>query len=1022
MSGVKTPQRWIAIPVCCAALFAATVCALRAPAWGETDTAGPTDRDPIAISADFSQSWRNAGEAMLLLRGRCRIVQGTTTLSANKMVVWRRNEGTPAQPRERVTVYLEDEAVLEQPASTLTEPTLLLDMVTRGTITVNASQRITDQPATDDAVFQRALKRRGTTKPAPPPPSGGLFQQVQFRMGEPEPTPELRSVQLQAPAMGLRRIRVFPRSAVNFNVESFESKTTTPPEQVWVIRGGVNLLVDGVTQTQGTVDLSADSMVIWSQLGGDGDITGEKVQSSDMPLEVYLEGNIIIRQGGNVMYATQAFYDAREDKALLLNAHLKTTVPNFPIKFRVRAERLRQLSQDTYQAQRAWITTSEYGRPGYRLQSSDIFIEPRLDSWFGDGPQIDPETGEKIPSVTPWATTLNNTFLLNDVPLFYFPYLSFPAEDPNIPLRNITVENDRIFGWQVYTQWNMWKLLGINRPGDVTWNGHLDYLAKRGIEVGSTGNYRGNGRFGLDGSYIGSGAAFYIHDTGKDNLGTNRSALIPGTTNRGRVRIRDRQDLPYGMSLLSEFGYVSDRNYLEQFDEMEYDAGKDYESLMSLKQQQDNWSWSVMARPRLYNYFNESAWLPRGDFYWLGQQVFNTPLIFSTHGYIGYANQRIADKPTDPNDLYTVLPFEGNAQGLVAAKRAEVNLPFDVGPVHVVPYGLGEAAYWSADYSGQSLSRLYGSVGARGSLEFWKVFPTVQSDIFNLNGLAHKMVFDADYSMSQSTQDLSSVPQFNEFDDNAQEQFRRRLVVNTFNGTLPPTFAPQFYAVRSGAAHDVTSPYNELVDDQQVLRLGWRHRLQTKVGPVNAPRIKNWMTLDLETSYFPNAVRDNFGQDFGLYGGRYNWALGDRTNFLASAYFDTFDNAQHLWSLGLTSQRTTRGMLYLGLRQVQGAGFSSQIATASFNYTLSPKWTATLGTAYDLAANMNMGQNVTVTRVGADFLVHVGAMIDPLRNNYGFGVSVEPRFSSMLGTSANQMGGLLNGTNQNPTGRSGGGF
>lgn len=1025
MSGMKTPLRWIAVLLCCAAMFAAAVCALCAPMWGDTETAVPTERDPITVTADFSQSWRQERESVVILRGRCRIVQGTTTLTADKMVIWRRTEGTPAQPRERITAYLEDNAVLDQPGNTHTERTLLLDLVTRGTIALQSGQRVPDQPAGDDVLYQRASKRRGATRPtATPSPTEGIIQQVQFHPPWTDNGPELRSVQLQPPATGLRRIRVFPRSAVNFNVESFESKTTTPPEQVWIISGGVNLLVDGVAEAQGTVDLSADRMVIWSQLTADGNFTGEKVQSSDTPLEVYLEGNIIIRQGANVLRATQAFYDAREDKALLLNAELKTQIPNVPGKARVRADRLRQLARDTYQAQQAWITTSEFGKPGYRLQSSDIFLEPRIDSpWIGgEGPQFDPMTGEPIVQSTPWATTLNNTFLVDDVPLFYMPYLSFPAEDPNIPLRNITLENDRVFGWQVYTKWNMFKLLGISRPGDVTWNGHLDYLTKRGIEVGTTGNYRGANRFGIDGSYLGSGLGFYIHDTGRDNLGANRSDLIPGTENRGRFKVRDRQELPWGMTLLSEFGFLSDRNYLEQYDETEYDTGKDYETLLYLKQQQTNWAWTVMGRPRLYNYFNETAWLPRGDAYWLGQPVFNTPLTAFAHTYIGYADQRIADRPTDPRDLYTVLPFEGNGTGMVFSKRGELNLPFDLGPAHFVPYGLGEFAHWGDDFAGSSENRLWGSAGVRGSLEFWKIFSDVHSSIFNLNGLAHKMVFDADYSYSASDTDLSSVPQYNEFDDNAQEQFRRRLLVNTFGGTLPATFEPRFYGVRAGVAHDVSSPYNELVADQQVLRLGWRHRLQTKVGPASAPRIKNWMTLDLETSYFPNSNRDNFDEDFGLYGARYNWAVGDRTSLIASAYFDTFDNAQHLWSVGVLSQRDTRGQVYLGFRQVEGAGLKSQIVTASYSYTLSPKWTTTLGTAYDVASQMSLGQNLTITRVGADFLVHVGAVVDPLRDNVGFGISIEPRFTSFLGTNGSQLNNMLSGTNQNPSGRSGQGY
>jgi hypothetical protein len=256
------------------------------------------------------------------------------------------------------------------------------------------------------------------------------------------------------------------------------------------------------------------------------------------------------------------------------------------------------------------------------------------------------------------------------------------------------------------------------------------------------------------------------------------------------------------------------------------------------------------------------------------------------------------------------------------------------------------------------------------------------------------------------------VPQFNEIDDNAQEQFRRRLYFNTFNQDVPATFEPRSFALRSGVAQNVSAPYNEVVDDLNVLRLGWRNRLQTKVGPINAQRIKNWMTLDLETSFFPDKNRDNFGESFGLYTARYNWYLSDRTTFTAGTLFDTFDDHETLWNIGMMSQRSTRGSVYVGLRNVEGGPLLSQILTASYSYVMSPKWLSTLSTAYDLGQHQNRGQSVTLTRIGADFLIHMGVNVDTTRNNYGFGFSVEPRFAPKVGSFGQggygtQLGSLL---------------
>ncbi|MEZ5950625.1 MAG: hypothetical protein R3C12_15695 [Planctomycetaceae bacterium] len=108
---------------------------------------------------------------------------------------------------------------------------------------------------------------------------------------------------------------------------------------------------------------------------------------------------------------------------------------------------------------------------------------------------------------------------------------------------------------------------------------------------------------------------------------------------------------------------------------------------------------------------------------------------------------------------------------------------------------------------------------------------------------------------------------------------------------LPAQFDPRGYAVRSGAARNVSSPYFELVDDQHALRLNWNHRLQTKVGPPERQRIKDWMTLDLGITYFPNPGDDNFGTSFGLLTANYMWDVGARTKFLANGQFDFFDDA-----------------------------------------------------------------------------------------------------------------------------------
>ena len=72
-----------------------------------------------------------------------------------------------------------------------------------------------------------------------------------------------------------------------------------------------------------------------------------------------------------------------------------------------------------------------------------------------------------------------------------------------------------------------------------------------------------------------------------------------------------------------------------------------------------------------------------------------------------------------------------------------------------------------------------------------------------------------------------------------------------------------------------------------------------------------------------------------------------------------------------------------------------------------PPWCkASQHQAYDLAEDRIQGQSLTLTRIGGDFLVHLGASYDNSRGTAGFQLSVEPRFGAMNAANP-QLGRLL---------------
>ena len=258
------------------------------------------------------------------------------------------------------------------------------------------------------------------------------------QLTEPAPEiPEMRNVQLQRPPSRIRRIRIRSRSGNDFNMSSHPAANRTPPEQVTVLTGGVTVLIEGLDQRVGgkpvgTIELSADRMVIWSrgEFAGSAGREEGTVQSEDEPFDVYMEGNVVIFQGDPTnpplmrrVRAESATFDAREKKGLILKAEIEAYLPSLKGSVRIAADRIRQLGPNEFHAQQAWISPSPYGKPGYRIQATDAFLEQRFrDATFGsESPTVDPATGEQQEETQNWITSLNNVFYIEDVPVVLSP-------------------------------------------------------------------------------------------------------------------------------------------------------------------------------------------------------------------------------------------------------------------------------------------------------------------------------------------------------------------------------------------------------------------------------------------------------------------------------------------------------------------------------------------------------------------------------------------------------------------------
>lgn len=950
----------------------------------------------IMVRGEYSQRWVEGAYQVWLIHGGCQIRQGAVEARANNAVLWVDPgdvlQGEPA----RVIAYLENDVVVDVPrggerhnvtgrsATTVTAAKWIGRFHTTAGVDID-TEVVEPAPAERPGFVDRSIQAMGWA-------DGSSVQPAQF-------------IDPQAAAVMARRVSIRSRSNVRLQAKSFPSPI--PGETIVAINSGVQIIVEGIQNVPGietgTVTIEADRIVFWTTALSGLNLSGNQIQQTEGRWEFYLEGNIVFREGDRVIYADRMYYDVNGNRGTVLNAEMLTPVPDYEGLIRLKADILQQIDRQNFVAYGGAMTSSRMGVPRYWFQSQTIQFRdiqhPQTDPFSG-GIAVDPITGEAAVEHELRARSRNNFLYVSGLPVLYWPVIATDLTKPTFYVDRVRLGNDSVFGTKAYIDWDMYQVLGIeNRFPGSKWTASTDWLSDRGFGYGTNFSYSGHDLLGIPGYARGFLDAWAISDSGVDNLGADRRALIPEEDFRGRVLGRHRQNLPRGFQLTSELGWISDRNFLEQYYEDEWDTFKDATTGFELKQLNGNRSWNITSTRRLNDFFTQTEWIPRVDHFLLGQSLLFDSLNWSAHSQVGYARLFPAEAPSGINPVDTAkfdpLAWEREVEGLRAATRQRLELPFDMGYFKVVPYAMGEVAHWGQDLQGEDLTRAYGQAGVRAALPFWRANPSVQSTLFNLNGLAHKVVLDAEFFWADANQDLNRLPLYDPLDDDATEHFRRRFYFDTFSGVpggnISPEFDERIFALRSGMQRWVTATSTEIADDLMTTRLGLRQRWQTKRGLPGQERITDWIVLDLEGSFFPEDDRDNFGKLLGLWNYDFRWHVGDRLTLLSDGFTDFFPNGLRTLSIGGMISRPERGNLYVGYRSIEGP-ISSSLLNASLAYWMTEKWIVSAAASVDFGETGNIGQNIALTRVGESMLVRIGFRVDESRGDFGVNVAVEPRF------------------------------
>ena len=1008
-----------------------------------------SDLKPVSVQGDIAFNYSQQKGEVWILRNNCQLLQsGRPSGEAAEMVLWVEHDLKPiggSNGSYRLTVYMEGQvsvpAALNRGFVTISEEKkawlgeLLLPAKPQVLANINRTtpgqmpeifwraQRCREiqaqnQPAAVTRVNSALAQQKYQSAPVSPaigsiadanPNAGGNSILSGGPLNNLAPIPdEWGGSDTHAPLeSGQRRIKIYARSDQSPNI-SWETNPKTKLSVAYIDGGGITVIIDGMGPA-GSIDISTDKLVVWSSEGAEPDLNGRQTQSATQPLEIYMEGNIIFRQGDRTVRAQRMYYDVAKQTGTILDTEIRTPADGYDGLLRIDAETVHQLNSREFFAQNAFVTSSLMGKPSYRIQMENVSIRdsmiPVIDPV--SGVQVLDDNGNPVANHQQYIDGKNASILIGDTPIFYWPSFTSKLEKPTLYLNSLRLGSDSTYGFQMYTGWDAYQLFGCTDPPegtDLTIN--LDPLTNRGIGHGAEFNFDRNADWGLFAGPIKGNIDFWgIYDWGKDNLGEGRRSVVPETKYRYKLISTLNHTFSNGLQLTAQTGLISDRDFMEEYYRDDWYTQRTPETSVRLGQTRGNFSWSASVQAKVNGFYTESQRLPELNMYWLGESLMGDTLTWYSASTAGYYSLRPGTYPESPENqrFFDYLAWERSNAGGRFTTRHELDYPFQAGAVRLVPYVMGEAGWWGADETG-SLDRFYGQVGVRAAMPLWKAFPCVKNELFDVNGLVHKATLEMEWYYGSSSQSMYDLPMYNLLDDQSIIQYRHMFSETVFGGPIPLRFDERAYALRSGLGNHVTSPGVEILDDLHVVRLNVNQRWQTKRGPIGNQHIVDWITLDAGVSLFPNADRDNFGSAAGLLNYDFNWRLGDRFAVTSSGLWDFFDEGIHAWSIGGKVNKPGKGELAAGLYFLSGP-VNNTVLYINGKYWMSPKWHFSFGSEFDIEGQGNIGQNFAITRVGESLIVRTGFYVDATRDDYGFSITLEPRFLPK-GSLSNSMGGV----------------
>ncbi|MGL4422593.1 MAG: hypothetical protein ACRCZF_18135, partial [Gemmataceae bacterium] len=333
--------------------------------------------------------------------------------------------------------------------------------------------------------------------------------------------------------------------------------------------------------------------------------------------------------------------------------------------------------------------------------------------------------------------------------------------------------NDQVFGFQLLSTWDIYKLIALKAPKGHSWRLNLDYLSDRGTGFGTDYDLSAPSLFGF-GNQLSSTLRLYgIRDGGFDNIG-QRGPEPEKPDVRYRALWTYQQELfadrePETMlytgaqvNFQRQFAWSSDKNFLEQYYYQEFAFGQNQETFGFLHASNGPWYGSLLVQGgQDRKWMTETQWLPKADAALIGQSFFDL-LLYDARASAGYAQSRPATIPA--------LPVLSTEQRLNTGRfnlTQDLSVPLDVGPLKVAPYGVLDLTHYTEDLKGNSRSRVLGGGGVRSAITLSQIYTGAFSELFNVRGLNHKVTLHGNYYNAASNVPYTDLPLLDRLNDDS---------------------------------------------------------------------------------------------------------------------------------------------------------------------------------------------------------------------------------------------------------------